>query len=96
MTPPDLSPELQALSTERRSVYGDPLENHKGIAMAWAGLLQPHAEAIGRGEPIPASTVAHLMAAMKLNRMRLVHHADNYKDIAVYLAFADAWQKDGQ
>ncbi len=83
---------LEAIKKARQRIYGDPRENHRGIAQAWAGLLQPHARAIGRGEPLPEHVVALLMAAMKLNRMRRVFHQDNYDDLANYLAFARAWQ----
>lgn len=88
-----LTPEQEAIKAERRKVYGEPLDNHRGIAQMWAPLLQPHAVAITNGDPIPAWTVALLMAALKLDRMRLVYHADNYTDAAVYLGFAEEWQK---
>lgn len=83
------------IKRDRQAIYGDPLENHKGIGMAWTPLLQPHVEAIARGEPLKASTVAHMMAAMKLNRMRRVYHQDNYDDLAIYLEFARKWQEEG-
>ncbi len=82
------------IQAARQSVYGDPLQNHLGIAQGWAGLLQPHWEAVKNGDPLPPHVVVLLMAALKLNRMRLVHHEDNYKDAAVYLAFAERWQRD--
>jgi hypothetical protein len=87
-----LSEDQARISYERRKVYGDPRDNHRGIAMAWAGLLQPHAERIARLEPIPEHVVALMMAALKLNRMRNVYHADNYDDASVYFGFAQAWQ----
>jgi hypothetical protein len=89
-----LTPEQEAIKTDRRKIYGEPLENHQGIAQMWAPLLQPHAEAIAAGRPIPAWAVALLMAALKLDRMRLIYHEDNYADIAVYLSFAKEWQKN--
>jgi hypothetical protein len=85
--------KLDAIKAERQKVYGDPRENHRGIAMAWAGLLQPHAPAIARGDPIPDWTVALMMAALKLNRMRLTFKQDNYDDIRNYLEFAEQWQQ---
>jgi hypothetical protein len=91
-----LMTDHDTIKRDRQAIYGDPLENHKGIGMAWTPLLQPHAEAIARGEPLKPSTVAHLMAAMKLNRMRRVFHADNYDDMLIYLEFARKWQEDGQ
>ena len=89
-----LTEDEAKLSIERREVYGCPLENHRGIAMAWAGLLQPHAEDIAAGKPLPPHMVALMMVALKLNRMRRVHKEDNYEDLTVYLSFANAWQKE--
>ena len=86
--------KIKALRESRGSVYGDPRENHRGIAQAWAGMLEPHWRSIQAGNPIPEHTVAHMMAALKMNRMRRVFHQDNYDDIAVYLKFAHEWQKD--
>lgn len=91
MTETPIHPELQR---ERQEVYGDPKENHDGVAMAWVGLLQPHAERIARGEPIPAWTVALLLASLKINRMRRVFKQDNYDDLAVYASFAEKWQRE--
>jgi hypothetical protein len=86
--------EEAAIMVERQKVYGDPKQNHEGIAQGWAGILQPWAERIARGEPIPPHVVALMMAAMKLNRMRNVFHKDNYDDLRNYLAFAEAWQRE--
>ena len=83
------------ITTQRQLVYGPPDENHRGIAMHWAPLLHPHAARIGRMEPLPIYTVAHMLAAVKLNRMRLIYHEDNYADIRNYLAFAQDWQQKG-
>lgn len=88
--------DLERIKHDRQAVYGDPRENHRGIAQAWAGLLQPHAEAIKAGDPIPEWTVALMMAAMKLNRMRRVFHEDNFDDARVYLGFVEQWQKGGE
>ena len=89
--PPDPIAKIKA---ERQKVYGDPRENHKGIAQMWACLLQPHAEAIAKMEPLPEHVVAMMMAALKLNRMRRVFHQDNYDDLTAYISFAREWQKD--
>lgn len=83
---------LASIMAERQKVYGDPKENHEGIAMMWAPLLSPHAEAIGRQEPIPAHVVALMMCALKLDRMRLTYHADNYDDAHNYLSIAQDLQ----
>lgn len=88
-------PSLRAIQAERQKVYGDPLENHRGIAMAWSGLLQPHWEAIRDGRPIPAWCVALLMGTLKINRMRRIYKEDNYDDLRNYLQFAQEWQRDG-
>lgn len=92
--PTDLPTDLEALKRERQKVYGDPRENHDGIAKMWACLLQPHAEAIARQEPIPAATVALMMAALKINRCRRVFHQDNYDDARCYLDFAEEFQRE--
>lgn len=88
-----LSREEAEISFERRKVYGDPRDNHRGISMAWAGLLQPHWQAIRDMVPIPEHTVALLMASLKMNRMRMVYHKDNFDDLRVYVGFAQAWQQ---
>lgn len=82
----------EEIKAERQKVYGDPLENHKGIAQMWAPLLQPHADKIKAGEPIPPHVVALLMCALKLNRMRIAYHEDNYTDLRNYASFAQEWQ----
>jgi hypothetical protein len=82
--------------SERGKVYGDPKENHDGIAMQWAPMLQPHWEAIRDMKPLPAHVVALLMVLVKVNRMRLVYHEDNFSDAANYLDFAEGWQRDGK
>lgn len=88
-----LSRTEATISFERRKVYGDPFDNHRGIAMAWAGLLQPHWESIRYLKPLEPHVVALLMAGLKLNRMRNVFHQDNYDDCRVYLGFAQGWQR---
>lgn len=86
--------EIQrSMRAERGKVYGDPLENHRGIASMWTPLLQPHIDKLSRGEPIPAWTVALMMAVLKIDRCRIRYHADNYVDLLIYLAFADEWQR---
>lgn len=77
---------------ERQKVYGDPKENHTGIAMIWAPQLQPHWEAIRDMKPLPPHVVALLMVGLKYDRMRLAFHDDNYVDLRNYLRFAEDWQ----
>lgn len=89
-----LTAEEAAVSVERRKVYGDPEQNHRGIAMSWAGLLQPWAAMIAGLRPIPPHVVALMMSALKNNRKRVVFHEDNYIDAKVYDAFAQKWQKE--
>jgi len=88
--------ELETVHAERGAIYGDPVENHKGIAMMIAPLLQPHWEAIRDMKPIPASTVCCLLVAVKLNRMRRVRHEDNPRDLTLYAMFADVMQEAEQ
>lgn len=88
-----ISQEQAEIAYERQKVYGDPKVNHDGIAQAWAGILQPWALHIAEMKPIPPHVVALLMAALKMNRMRMVYHKDNYDDLKVYMSFAHAWQK---
>lgn len=82
------------LRKDRGRVYGPPKENHIGIAQIWASLLQPHWKRIRRTIPVPPHVVAQLMMGLKLNRMRLTHHKDNYDDLAVYARFAEEWQAE--
>ena len=88
--------EEACIAHERQKVYGDPKVNHDGIAQAWAGLLQPYALDIAAMRPIPAHVVALMMAALKMNRMRMVHHEDNFDDLNVYMAFARTWSKEAE
>jgi Domain of unknown function (DUF6378) len=87
--------EAQAtIAAERAQTYGDPKTNHQAIANAWTGLLAPHAEDIAALRPVPAHVVALMMASMKICRMRLMFHEDNYDDLSVYASFAREWQRD--
>jgi len=86
--------ERQAtIAYERAKTYGDPKTNHQAIANAWSGLLEPYAKEIGELKPLPAHVVALMMASMKICRMRLMFHEDNYDDLGVYTSFARAWQR---
>lgn len=83
-----------AITSERQKTYGDAKENHNLIADTWIPLLQPHAENIRLGKRIPAWTVALMMASLKLVRMRHAFLQDNYDDAAIYMGFAEKWQKE--
>lgn len=85
--------EVERTKNERGAIYGDPLVNHKGIGAMWTCLLEPHVDKIRKCEPIPAYTVALMMAALKINRMRNVYHRDNYLDAGIYLEFAEKFQR---
>jgi hypothetical protein len=85
--------EVAQVKHDRQKIYGNPRENHAGIAAAWAGLLQPWHEEIRRGEALPPHVVALLMVALKTNRMRRVFHDDNFTDLLAYLDFAREWQR---
>ena len=86
---PGLSEAEARISLERRQVYGDPYQNHYGIAQSWAGLLQVWAPRIARGEPIPPHVVALMMAALKTNRCRLQFGLDTGDLIRGLVAFAE-------
>lgn len=91
--PEEVTPE-EAVRTERGSIYGDPFLNHQGIAMMWASLLAPWWERIRNYEPLPPHVIALLFSALKLNRMRLRFHEDNFVDLYNYaIAFAREWQR---
>lgn len=91
----DAQDHLAAIRAERGKVYGEPRANHQGIAMMWAPMLEPHWQAIKDQKPLPEHVVALLMALLKIDRMRLTFHADNYDDCANYLGFARQWQSGG-
>lgn len=84
----------QQLRRDRGRVYGNPAENHDGIAQMWASLLAPHWRDIRALRPLPRWVVALLMVGLKLNRMRRVFHEDNFDDLGVYLGFAKDWQRE--
>lgn len=87
-----LGAEEELVKRDRQQVYGDPLENHAGIAQMWASILQPWADRIALGTPLPPHVIALLMTLLKINRMRYVFHEDNYVDASVYSGFARQWQ----
>jgi hypothetical protein len=84
--------KLAAIREERGKIYGDPYENHRLIGMMWTTFLAPIADQLKNGEAVPPHVVALMMAALKLNRMRLKFHQDNYDDCRNYLKFAEDWQ----
>jgi hypothetical protein len=86
--------DLEQIKAERGKVYGDPKRNHEGIAQMWASIFQPHAETIAQGKPLPGHVIALCMVLLKVNRMRLRYHQDNYDDLRNYLDFAQEMQDE--
>lgn len=81
---------------ERGKVYGNPKENHRGIAQIWAPILKEHWNAIRSGDPIPEWVVAMLMSGLKYDRKRIRFHEDNFIDEFIYDSFVYDWQKEWQ
>lgn len=68
---------------ERQTNYGDPVDVHTRIGMAWAAVL-------GLPEPIPPRTVAWMMVVLKIMRDTTGKPIrDNPVDVAGYAAIAD-------
>jgi hypothetical protein len=86
--------DVEAIKRERQKVYGEPRENHRGIAMQWAPILPAHAEKIARMEPLPEWVVTLMMMLVKANRMRYVYKQDNFDDMAAYAGFTERWQQE--
>lgn len=87
---------LMQILAERGKVYGEPKQNHEGIAMMWAPMLEPHWQDIRDQKPLPPHVVALLMVLLKVDRMRITWHQDNYDDARNYLGFAEKWQKESK
>jgi len=87
--------QVSATIAERGKVYGDPLESHTNIGMAWTGLIQQH-YGITLAHPLPASLVAQMLVAFKNQRSAKVYKDDNYLDMAAYAKFAEQFQKEGK
>lgn len=79
----DILAEASCLLTDNRmQTYGSFWENHRRIGVFWGELL--HLE-----EPIPADTVAVMMALVKISRIANDStHTDNYIDAVAYLSGA--------
>ena len=88
--------EEAIIMVERQKMYGDPKKNHHNIAQMIAPILQPHADKIVCGEPIPEWAVALVLCQLKMSRMRLVFHDDNFVDLTNYASFARAWQREDE
>lgn len=79
----DILAEASCLLTDTRmQTYGSFWENHRRIGVLWGEIL--HLE-----EPIPADTVAVMMALVKISRIANDStHTDNYIDAVAYLSGA--------
>lgn len=86
---------VSATIAERGKVYGDPMESHTNIGLAWTGLIQQH-YGITLAHPLPASLVAQMMASFKIQRSAKCYKDDNYVDLAAYARFAEQFQKEGK
>ena len=68
------------INGERDGVYGDPLVNHKRIALLWQVVL---------GTEISPAEVAICMALVKIARLvQTPDHEDSYIDLVGYAAIA--------
>jgi hypothetical protein len=77
---------------ERGKIYGDPHDSHENIGLSWTGLIQQH-YGLRLDHPLPASLVAQMMVAFKMQRAARVFHADNYTDAHAYARFAEQSQQ---
>lgn len=92
---------LKALSDQRSEVYGDPLQSHIAIGLAWEGIFRNRYQAAEDGSNIdpgigvlfPPDLVALMMAAFKnVRAARPIFKADSYDDAAVYLGYSRSWR----
>lgn len=100
---PPPTPPLAAIEAERSEFYGDPLESHTAIGLAWEGVfrnryqdLRQLDECVGPTTlPIfPADLVALMLAAFKVVRAaRPKYKQDSYDDAHVYLDFSERFRK---
>ena len=65
------------INGERQSHYGEPHENFTAIAQMWTAYL---------GVAVNAADVAHMMALLKIARLRNGPHRDSSVDGCGYLA----------
>lgn len=85
--------DLNALSSERQSVYGPWRQNMAGTSLQLDGLLSQY-RANNPHDPLPTWWAPLCMVAVKLNRIASGnYHADNFDDLRVYLNFVEEMQK---
>ena len=76
----------QLVNGQRASDYGDASSNFGCIAAMWQAYL---------GYPISASDVCHMMAMLKIARLRNDKHRDSSVDGAGYMALGAEVAGDG-
>lgn len=87
-----MSEDVVAMTVaERGKIYGDPYTSHRNIGMAWTAIIQ-QVYGITLPHPIPASRVAMMMVAFKVQRSALHYKDDNYIDLKAYAGFAEQFQ----
>ncbi len=77
----------QLINFDRARHYGDASENFGCIATMWSAYLG--------GYPISASDVCHMMAMLKIARLRNGSHRDSSVDCAGYMALGAEVAGDG-
>ncbi len=65
------------INGDRQNTYGTPQENFGAVARMWSAYL---------GQDVAASDVCHLMALLKIARLRNGPHEDSSVDGCGYLA----------
>lgn len=65
------------INGQRESDYGEPIESFSAIAEMWSAYT---------GHSIAASDVCHMMALLKIARLRNGAHRDSSNDACGYLA----------
>ena len=72
-----LAEAIDLINGEREQHYGTPQENFRCIADLWSAYL---------GHPVSSADVCHMMALLKIARLRNGIHRDSSVDAAGYLA----------
>lgn len=74
------------INGDRQAHYGPPSENFNAIAAMWTAYV---------GHPITAADVCHMMALLKIARLRNGPHTDSSVDGAGYMALGAEMHDDG-
>lgn len=92
----------EILERSRSMVYGDPLESHIAIGLAWEGIFRNRYQDLDfvienhvpRGQLFPPDLVALMEATFKnVRAARPVFHKDSYDDAHVYLNFSERFRQ---